>query len=121
MQAATEYTITATGLGGSTSRNFTLQITYVTPYFSLTATSKSLQRNVAYFSSDFYSISTAASGGTVDTYLISPALPTGLVFDSQTGLITGTPTAAQTSSTYTITGTNTSGSYSRTFALAITG
>lgn len=48
-------------------------------------------------------------GGLVDSYSISPALPTGLVFSTSTGVISGTaigPSAAD----YTITATNSLGS-----------
>ena len=48
--------------------------------------------------------------GTGITYSISPALPTGLVFNTATGVISGTPTAAATSQVYTITATNSGGS-----------
>jgi ribosomal protein S11 len=37
---------------------------------------------------------------------VQPALPTGLSLDSTTGVISGTPTAAQTASAYTLTGTS---------------
>jgi hypothetical protein len=45
-------------------------------------------------------------------YTISPALPTGLNFNSATGSIGGRPTQATGAVTYTITGTNASGSSS---------
>src|SRR4051812_49040620 len=47
-----------------------------------------------------------ASGGTVTTYSISPALPAGLSLDSSTGYITGIPTASSGAITYTVTATN---------------
>ena len=39
------------------------------------------------------------------TYSISPSLPTGLSMSTSTGVISGTPTVAQTATTYVITGT----------------
>lgn len=45
-------------------------------------------------------------------YSINPPLPTGLVFDSKTGIISGTPTTINTATIYTITGHNKSGSSS---------
>jgi hypothetical protein len=50
------------------------------------------------------SLTTTTSGATYTAYSITPALPTGLVFDTITGLISGTPTVATTETTYTITG-----------------
>ena len=52
------------------------------------------------------------SGGAVTSYSISPALPTGLSFNTSTGVISGTPTAISAITTYTVTATNTGGSTS---------
>ena len=51
------------------------------------------------------SASPTSTGGTVATYAISPALPSGLTFNTTTGVISGTPTAVSASQTYTVTGT----------------
>lgn len=57
--------------------------------------------------------------GTV-TYSISPNLPAGLRFDIVTGVVSGFPTAASASTTYTIRGTgSTSGSATATVTLSI--
>lgn len=51
-----------------------------------------------------------ASGGVVPyTYAISPALPAGLSFNSSTGAISGTPTAALAETTHTVTITDSLG------------
>lgn len=47
--------------------------------------------------------------GTVTLWSINPALPAGLSFDTATGIISGTPTAVQTSTLYTVTATNAGG------------
>lgn len=63
-----------------------------------------------------------STGGTIASYSISPAISDtpGLSFSTSTGLITGTPTTAATSKTYTITATNaTSPSATRTFAITV--
>jgi len=52
-------------------------------------------------------------------YKIDKALPTGLIFDGTTGIISGTPTATSPASDYTITGTNTSGDYSFTVNITV--
>lgn len=58
------------------------------------------------------------TGGASTAWSISPALPSGLAISSTTGHITGTPTSAATSRTYTVTATNTGGS--GTFNITIT-
>lgn len=57
--------------------------------------------------------------GTV-TFGVTPALPTGLVLNTGTGVISGTPAATQISTTYTITGTgSTAGSATAVVAIAV--
>ncbi|HYH16876.1 MAG TPA: Ig domain-containing protein, partial [Flavisolibacter sp.] len=58
--------------------------------------------------------------GSVTTYSISPALPTGLSLAANTGIITGTPTVASPATTYTITAANASGSATTTLTLQVT-
>lgn len=57
--------------------------------------------------------------GTVTTYSVSPALPTGLAFDTTTGAISGTPTALQPATTYAITATNAGGFTTATFVVTV--
>ena len=52
-------------------------------------------------------------------YSISPVLPAGLTFDSTTGTISGTPTAASTATNYTVTGYNSAGSSIATINIAV--
>jgi len=52
-------------------------------------------------------------------YFITPALPTGLSFDNNTGVISGTAIAASPATTYTITAYNANGSTSATVSIAI--
>ena len=60
----------------------------------------------------------AGTGGRVDSYYAIPALPTSLVLDSATGVITGTPTALG-SGAYTVTATNSGGSTSATLIIHV--
>ena len=60
----------------------------------------------------------STSGGAVASYSVSPALPAGLSLNTLTGVISGTPTAATATATYTVAATNLVGS--TTVGLAIT-
>lgn len=52
----------------------------------------------------------SASGGKIDRYAVSPALPAGLSIDATTGVIAGTPTAVTAARAYVITASNAGGS-----------
>ena len=58
------------------------------------------------------------SGGAIDSYAVSPALPDGLNLDTKSGVISGAPTVAAATASYTVTGTNSAGS--TTVGLSIT-
>ncbi|KAG0161919.1 hypothetical protein DFQ30_004908, partial [Apophysomyces sp. BC1015] len=51
-----------------------------------------------------------SSGGAITQYSVVPALPAGLSLNTQTGVISGTPTAVAAPATYTVTGSNSAGS-----------
>jgi len=56
--------------------------------------------------------------GTVEHYAVTPALPSGVALDSQSGVIAGTPSAASTLAPYTITASSQAGNTS--FILLLT-
>jgi gliding motility-associated-like protein len=55
----------------------------------------------------------------VTGYSIDKALPSGLIFDSTTGMISGTPNVISPTTQYTIIGYNTSGSYAVTISITV--
>ena len=66
------------------------------------------------------SIATINTGGSLETYSIAPTLPTGLSFNTTTGLISGTPTVILIPATiYTVTATNAAGTDTESFTLYI--
>jgi streptogramin lyase len=82
---------------------------------------------ISYPSPQSYTVNTTISnvspintGGTANSYSINTPLPAGLVLNTTTGVISGTPTAASSSTSYTITATNSYGSGSSTFNLSVT-
>ena len=60
----------------------------------------------------------STSGGAVDAYSVSPALPAGLGLNTTTGVITGTPGTASSTAIYVVTASNAVGS--ATVGLSIT-
>ena len=58
--------------------------------------------------------------GTVKNWAVDPALPAGLSLDVATGVISGTPTAASASSSYTVTASNSGGSTQAVVAISVT-
>jgi|688.fasta_scaffold242702_1 hypothetical protein len=85
------------------------------PAFSLSASAETKTVNTAITG---YTIT--STGGTISSYAISPSAPTGLIFNTTTGVLSGTPTSTQSATVYTITATNASGSAARTFTLTVT-
>jgi gliding motility-associated-like protein len=65
------------------------------------------------------SIPTINTGGAMETYSITPALPAGLSLNTTTGLISGTSTTALAATNFTVTATNAAGTDSETFSLFI--
>jgi Putative Ig domain len=58
-------------------------------------------------------------GGTIASYSVSPALPSGLNLDPVTGVITGTPTAVTAAANYQVTGSNDAGSTTATLSITV--
>ena len=61
------------------------------------------------------------SGGDIDSYSVSPALPAGLSLNTTSGVISGTPTAPVATARYTVTATNAAGSASATLSITVSG
>ena len=59
------------------------------------------------------------TGHAVTSWSISPALPTGLSFNTSTGIITGTPTSSIYSASHTVTAANAGGSTTRALTISV--
>ena len=52
-------------------------------------------------------------------FAITPALPTGLTLNANTGVISGTPTAIAIAANYTVTATNSAGATTATLKVTV--
>jgi hypothetical protein len=67
-----------------------------------------------------YSLNAGVSGNTQPvTYTVTPALPAGLTLDANTGSISGVPTTATASATYTVTATQGTCSVTQNYTFAV--
>lgn len=103
--ATTNYVILAT-CANSDKEAFTFSVTVsaaatplILPSTQLidATTNTAITNSVAFTASNF--------GGTPLVYSVAPALPNGLSLNTSTGVISGTPTAAQAQANYTVTAT----------------
>jgi hypothetical protein len=111
--ALATYTVTASNAGGSTQALLTITVNPPAPTSLTYAVTDTL-----YLTNSPITANTPTAGGTITSYSVTPALPTGLSLHPTSGVISGTPTAHQTTwSSYVVTGTNPTGSISTTLRL----
>ena len=115
--AKTSYTVTASNSIGSATATVSITVAAAN---NTTAPSDLVypQSSISAIVGTAITTDTPTVKGTVTSYAISPALPSGLVFNSSTGAISGTPTAASAKTSYTVTAANSSGQ--TTAAVSIT-
>jgi uncharacterized repeat protein (TIGR01451 family) len=112
--AATNYTVTATNTGGSTTVALSITVNDAPPSALAYSVNPAIYtRGLAIAANNPHS-----NGGAVVSYSVLPALPSGLALNTSTGVITGTPLALAPTANYTVTATNSGGS--ATVALNIT-
>ncbi|MDT8886299.1 putative Ig domain-containing protein [Aquirufa sp. LEPPI-3A] len=114
VSTGTDYTVTASNLGGESSFNLNLAVIEPQPTNLVISVP-----SIYLLGQAITPVTPTSSGGVVSTYSISPSLPGGLVFDTATGTISGTPTELKSATTYTITATNSGGTTSTTFSLTV--
>ncbi|MCB1193750.1 MAG: putative Ig domain-containing protein [Leptospiraceae bacterium] len=110
---ATNYTVTATNSGGSTTFVLTITVNDAIPTISYTGSPFILGQGTG------TTLASTLGGGTPTSCTSSPSLPTGLSIDNTTCVISGTPTATQSATDYTITVSNSGGSNSVTINITI--
>lgn len=114
-QAAKSYTVTATRGGATSSKDITIEVV------SSVLAKRDLWDVKLRMGGPISAVTpVVGSSGTQDlTYSISPDLPPGLVMSSETGTISGTPTAVAESAYYTVTVTDGVTSASGGFTLVV--
>jgi len=113
-QSATDYTITASNSGGSATATISIEVDLVAPD-ELTYSSTS----TVYILDEVIENNVPSVTGTVSSWSVTPDLPSGLILDTTTGVISGTPDSLQTASDYTITATNLAGSTTASISIAV--
>ena len=105
LSSATAYTITATNTGGSsTPMTLTISVIDTPPVIAYP-----LPTYIFTAGSPIPVLIPSNSGGAATSWTISSPLPPGLLFDPNSGRISGTPTGPLPSTVYTVTATNTGG------------
>jgi hypothetical protein len=112
-QASANYTVTATNSGGSVTTTVAITVGATAPSISYAQSSVNYVVNTA-----IASLLPTNTGSPAASWSVLPALPAGLSFNSNTGQISGTPTATTAAANYTVTATNSAGS--STFVINIT-
>lgn len=113
IQAAQSYTVTANnGFAPNTTVTFTIAVVDVPVINYVTPSNYTAGVAIA-------NLIPSVSGLTPITLRIAPNLPDGLLFDTTTGTISGTPTSYTPTANYTITATNSVGSTSVTIPITV--
>jgi hypothetical protein len=112
--SSTNFVVTATNATGSDTATVTLTIgAALIPIISYSPSTINGTVGTA-----ITTVTPANTGETATTWSISSPLPSGLSFNTSTGVISGTPTSTSTSNTYTVTATNSSGSATTTVTVS---
>ena len=115
------YIITATNSGGTATATVAITVNaaaVAAPIISISAAT--VTATVGSAIADITIDSTTGGGGAVVSYGIAPDIGNGLLFDANTGTISGAPTAVSASTNYTITATNSSGLDTAMVAITVT-
>ncbi len=116
--AATTYTYTAENSAGSVEKTFTIT---VNPGPVDAPVLPDIPPKTYTVGMAVREILPAVTSGVGVTYSLSPASWNGLAFNATTRVLSGTPAAAMSATTFTYTATNSAGSVEKTFTITVTG
>lgn len=109
------YTVTATNSGGSTTATLTIRVRDIPPAgLSYTPSTVTCGRGAVCTIGP-----PTSTGGTILTYTVSPALPSGLSLSQTTGVISGRAAAIAAAQPFTVTGSNAEGMTTATLTIDI--
>lgn len=114
ISASATYTVTALNPGGSGTATLTITINDSVIGISYSPSSLVLTQGVT-----ILPLMPTVIGGTPISWAILPALPTGLAFNSSTGIITGSPEILSSTSDYTVTATHSGGISTATLGITV--
>ena len=113
----TSYMVWANNSGGSSVAYLNITVVDQLPTLSYSPSTLVLTINTS--STDLPLNATLTGSGTITSWAISPALPSGLSFGTSNGTIWGTPTSLMTLKTFTIWANNSGGSSSATVNITV--
>jgi N-acetylneuraminic acid mutarotase len=113
----TVYVITAENAGGNTTARVEIEVR-ATPAAPAGLTYSAMAA-VYTVGETIVPNTPSSSGGPITSYAVAPALPQGLLFNAQSGVISGTPTAPAAAADYVVTGSNAAGTAVATLRLAV--
>ncbi|MEC7180713.1 MAG: putative Ig domain-containing protein, partial [Candidatus Thermoplasmatota archaeon] len=114
LSSQTAYTVNASNSNGYDTATVTITVNEPLPVINYSPNTFTLSVGTA-----MTSVTPTIYAGTVDSYSVSPSLPSGLSLNTANGTISGTPTAVASSSTYTVTATNTAGTDTATLTIVV--
>ena len=114
--SATTYTIVATNDAGSANTTMSLATPLGAPT-SLTYPTSTWVGSVLL--GTISTLTPTVTGGQVQSWSVSPALPAGLSLNPTTGVLSGVPLSLLSTSTYTITASNSAGSTNTTIQITL--
>ena len=112
VKVATTYTVTARNALGSASQDFLLTVNVNAPVFTLSASTQTVRQGSA------AGFTVNSTGGAISSFSIS-ATPTGMSFNTSTGVLSGSPSVVKVATTYTVTARNVSGNPTQTYKLTV--
>lgn len=113
--ALTNYQVIASNTNGADTAFVGITVSDIAPAITYSPTVNNFIKGTA-----IHSLTPIQSAGIPVSYTISPSLPTGLVFSTSTGVISGNPSIVKSSISYLVTATNSIGNGHTNVSISVT-